>query len=106
MTKQLTIIGGTGFLSTSITKQLSSLGVSVRVVARNPEKARQILPSSVEVVRGDVSDTGSLEKALEGTETLYIHLNTETVDMNLPFYTEREGVRNIVEAAKKQVLST
>ncbi|MCW8333649.1 SDR family oxidoreductase [Vibrio paucivorans] len=98
--KELTIIGATGFLSTTITQQLSSSGVSIRVIARNPEKARKTLPSNVEIVKGDVSDLQSLTKALKGTETLYIHLNTETTDMSLPFYTEREGIQNIVEAAK------
>ncbi|USD42891.1 NAD(P)H-binding protein [Vibrio sp. SCSIO 43135] len=98
--KELTIIGATGFLSTTITQQLSSNGVSIRVIARNPENARKTLPSNVEIVKGDVSDPQSLTKALKGTETLYIHLNTETTDLSLPFYTEREGIQNIVEAAK------
>ncbi|WDE07838.1 NAD(P)H-binding protein [Thalassomonas viridans] len=98
--KKLTIIGATGFLSTTITRQLVNDGVTVRVVARNPENAKKILPDSVEIVGGDVSDKQSLITALKGTDALYIHLNTETTDMNLPFYTEREGVQNIVEAAK------
>lgn len=98
--KQLTIIGATGFLSTTITERLVSSGVQVRVVARNVESAKRRLPEGVEVVYGDVSDEQSLVTALAGTQTLYIHLNTETTDMNLPFYTEREGVANIVAAAK------
>jgi len=98
--KTLTIIGATGFLSTTITQQLVNSGVAVRVVARNPEKAKEVLPDGVEIVEGDVSDEQSLIRALQGTSTLYIHLNTETTDMNLSFYTEREGVENIVKAAK------
>ncbi|MBK1875769.1 SDR family oxidoreductase [Pelagicoccus mobilis] len=98
--KELTIIGATGFLSTTITKHLVSLGVKVQVVVRDPENAKNALPDCVEIVQGDVSDAESLIRALDGTETLYIHLNTETTDMNLPFYTEREGVQNIVQAAK------
>ncbi|SHG79896.1 SDR family oxidoreductase [Ferrimonas marina] len=100
LSKNLTIIGATGFLSTTITRQLVNHGVNVRVIARNPDKAREALPDSVEIVKADVSDEQSLMSALEGTSTLYIHLNTETTDMDLPFYTEREGVANIVKAAK------
>ena len=100
VSKNLTIIGATGFLSTTITQQLVNSGVTVRVVSRNPEKAKKVLPDGVEIVEGDVSDEKSLFSALKGTSTLYIHLNTETTDMNLSFYTEREGVENIVKAAK------
>ncbi len=98
--KKLTIIGATGFLSTSITRQLVEDGVDVCVIARNPEKAKQVLPDSVTILRGDVADEENLISAFVGTETLYIHLNTETTDMDLEFYTEREGVQNIVNAAK------
>ena len=98
--KRLTIIGATGFLSVPITWQLVKNGVEVRVIARNPQKAKQVLPSSVDILAGDVADEDSLKSALAGTDTLYIHLNTETTEMDLPFYTEREGVQNIVNAAK------
>lgn len=99
--KSLTVIGATGYLSVAIVKRLVEKGAQVKAVVRNMEKARELLPNSVELVYGDVGDRESLEKALEGTEQLYIHLNTTTLDQSLPFYEEREGVQNIVEAAKK-----
>ncbi|NOI57901.1 SDR family oxidoreductase [Vibrio coralliilyticus] len=98
--KKLTIIGATGFLSTTITHQLASNGVAIKAIVRDIEKAHKLLPDDVEFVEGDVSDIQSLTRALAGTNTLYIHLNTEIVDDDISFYTEREGVRNIVEAAK------
>ncbi len=99
--KFLTVVGATGYLSVHIIRRLVEQGVNVKAVVRNLEKAKELLPESVELVYGDVEDPQSLDKAFEGSQALYIHLNTETLDTTLPFYQEREGVKNIVEAAKK-----
>lgn len=100
MTKQLTVIGAAGFLAVPVIKQLLNRGVQIKAVVRDPAKAKEQLPAGVEVVQADVSDVGSLKKALKGSSTLYITLNTTSLDTNLPFHAEREGVINIVEAAK------
>ncbi len=106
--KSLTVIGATGYLSVPIIHRLVEKGVKIRAIVRNIDKGKELLPESVELVHGDVEDRSSLEKALAGSEHVYIHLNTETLDTTLPFYQEREGVRNIVEASKvngvKQIL--
>jgi len=100
MAKQLTIIGGTGHLSTRVVGKLIARGAELTLVARNPQKARDLFGDAVTVVRGDVSEPESLRAALEGAGAIYIHLNTESVDASQSFYTEREGVRNIVAAAE------
>jgi uncharacterized protein YbjT (DUF2867 family) len=64
MKTQFCIVGatrGTGFL---VAEQLLLSGFSVRIVARDPDKARQILGNRVEVIYGDVIDADSLRHAL------------------------------------------
>ena len=100
MKKNLTIIGATGHLSTRVVHLLKERGVELKIVARNPEKARDLFGEGVTIVHGDVEDVDSLHQALEGSQAVYVHLNTESVDPNQEFYTEREGVRNIVKAAE------
>ena len=100
MTEKLTIIGGTGHLSTRVVRLLRARGMRLELVARNPGKARALFGEGVEIVTADVEDTASLRSALQGSRAVYIHLNTEAVDESISFYPEREGVRNIVEAAK------
>jgi len=100
MAKELTIIGATGSLSTRVTKQLMAHGMQLKIVARNPDKARRLFGEDIDVVYGDVEDIGSLHKALAGSRAVYIHLNTEVVSPEITFYPEREGVANIVEAAE------
>ena len=99
--KTLTVIGATGNLSVPVIKRLVEKGVSVKAVVRNMEKAKELLPSTVELVYGDVENITSLNTALTGSEQVYIHLNTTSLDEGLPFHPEREGVKNIVAAAEK-----
>ena len=105
MTQELTIIGGTGHLSTRMVRILIAKGMKLKLVARNPDKARDLFGDAVTVVPGDVADPGSLTKALEGSQAVYIHLNTEALDPDQEFYTEREGVLNIVKAAEESGVS-
>ena len=99
--KSLTVIGATGYLSVPIVKRLNQRGVKIKAIVRDLSKAKELLPASVELVQGDVESVASLTQALKGTENLYIHLNTTTLDDSLPFYQEREGIQNIVTAAKE-----
>ncbi|MES0827395.1 SDR family oxidoreductase [Ruegeria sp. SCP11] len=101
MTKKITIIGATGHLGHRVAAKLVEKGVEVTAIARDPVAAKTALPSNVRLVQGDVSDPASLTSALWGADTLYITLNTETLDTTLPFHTEREGVINVVAAAKE-----
>lgn len=101
MSKKITIIGATGHLGHRVTAKLVAQGAEVTAVVRDPARAKTILPASVRLVQGDVADPASLVTALADTETLYITLNTESLDVTLPFHSEREGVKNIVAAAQK-----
>lgn len=100
MTKELTIIGATGHLSTRMVRQLKAHDIRLKIIARNPDRARTLLGGDLLVVPGDVEDPASLREALQGSQAVYVHLNTESMDPSLSFYTEREGVQNIVEAAE------
>ena len=101
MTKKITIIGATGHLGRRVTTKLVEKGVEVTALVRDVVAAKSSLPAAVQLVRGDVSDPASLTSALQDTETLYITLNTESLNSSLPFHTEREGVINVVAAAKE-----
>jgi nucleoside-diphosphate-sugar epimerase len=49
------VIGGTGFLGHYIVEELLAWSHQVAVMSRSPAKAARLLPSSVEVVEGDVN---------------------------------------------------
>jgi len=49
-------------------------GFEVRLLARDPDKARAVFDGSFEVVAGDVTDLDSLEKALVGCDGVHISI--------------------------------
>lgn len=97
--KKIAVIGATGRLGAPVVVELAKT-FQVRAIVRSPDKARTMLPSNVEIVQGDLRDVPSLSAGLEGMDAIYINLATETADLNLPFYEEREGVRNLMIAAQ------
>jgi uncharacterized protein YbjT (DUF2867 family) len=101
--KEITIIGATGKIGMLATSHLIQDGFRVKAVVRDPEKAERYFgqEDQVELVHGDLTDTGSLEKALLDTEYLYLNLSTMTIDIKVPFANEREGVANILKAVNR-----
>jgi uncharacterized protein YbjT (DUF2867 family) len=95
--KKIAVVGATGRLGAPVVAELAKT-FQVRAIVRSPDKARTKLPSNVEIVQGDLRDIPSLRAGLEGMDAVYINLATETVDVNLPFYEEREGIKNLLTA--------
>jgi uncharacterized protein YbjT (DUF2867 family) len=99
--KTITVIGATGNLAVPVIKELTSKGVKVKALVRDVEKAKELLPKAIDIVFGDVANKQSLREALQGTETIYLSLNTTSWDVDAPFHTEREGIINVVDVSKE-----
>jgi nucleoside-diphosphate-sugar epimerase len=65
------VTGSTGLIGNAITKQLVRMGHSVRALVRDAERARRVVPASVELVRGDIEDRPSLDGAFAGVEWVF-----------------------------------
>src|SRR5687768_4582172 len=64
------ITGATGLIGNAIAHRLAARGDEVRVLVRDPARARPLLPAGVELVTGDITRP-PLEPALEGIDTLF-----------------------------------
>ena len=64
MKTQFCIIGATRGTGLLITQQLLEGGSSVRVVARDPDKASRLLGGRADVRQGDVTDARSIRDTL------------------------------------------
>ena len=95
------VTGGTGFVGSHLTRRMRQEGIPVRAIVRDPDKARVLKDLGVDVVKGDVSDTASLEKATNGIERI-IHL--VGIIQEGPGVTFQgvhvDGTRNVVEASR------
>ncbi len=70
--KTVALAGGSGFIGRAIARRmLASGGIKVRVLSRNPEKARARRDlAGVEFVRADIGQPASLKDALQGANTI------------------------------------
>lgn len=64
------VTAATAPVGRSIVEQLVSIGVPVRALTREPQRAS--LPAGAEVVAGDVSDPVSLAAAMKGVDGLFL----------------------------------
>ena len=67
------LTGATGFIGTEVARQLVTAGHSTRVLIRRSSRSTLLAGLDVEPVFGDLGSVPSLERAVEGVETV-IHL--------------------------------
>lgn len=90
MKKRILVIGSTGLLGEPVAIHLKQRGFIVRVMVRDIAKATKRFGTDFEIVKGDISDIGCLEKALESCFGVHINLSGEL---------EQIGVENISSVA-------
>lgn len=66
------VTGATGTVGAHVVRELRGRGVATRAFVRDPDRARQLLGAGVELATGDFADPGSLARALEGTDRLFL----------------------------------
>ena len=96
------VTGSTGLVGYNIVKTLLARGRAVKVLVRDPERARAALPRECTLVRGDVTDKSTLEGAMRGCDTVYHAAGLPEQWFRDPGVFQRvnvEGTRNMVEVA-------
>ena len=73
--KSILVLGGTGHYGQNIVKSLVDLNQPVKVLSRNPLKAKEILNSEVHIIKGDITRSEDLELALEDTKAIIISIS-------------------------------
>jgi uncharacterized protein YbjT (DUF2867 family) len=95
------ITGATGTVGSETARQLAALGTTVRALARNPEKAKGMLGTGVEIAAGDLGDPASLEAALRGVERAFllppVDEHAVKLQENLIGAAQRAGTKLIVK---------
>ena len=65
------VFGATGALGQALTLRLIAEDIPVRAVARNAERAKDLLPESAEIVTADATDIASVQAACQGAAVIY-----------------------------------
>ena len=99
MTKKILILGATGMLGEPVARRLLADGFAVRVLARDPDKARRVLDKSFEVVQGDVADVDRLARAVEGCSGVHISVGGQVDQLsaeNVAALASQVGLEQVV----------
>jgi uncharacterized protein YbjT (DUF2867 family) len=70
--KKVLVLGGTGMLGGPVARRLQADGFEVRLLARDPQKARAMFGAAFEIVAGDVTDPDSLERGLASCDGVHV----------------------------------
>jgi uncharacterized protein YbjT (DUF2867 family) len=96
------LTGGSGYVGGRLIPLLERQGVNLRCLARNPDKLRSKVRAASEVVKGDVLDPPSLDRALQGVHTAYylVHLMSGSGSKNFE-REDRQAAVNFAGAARQ-----
>lgn len=97
------VTGATGKVGHAVALALAERGDEVRVLVRDPERARHLLPPGVEPVRGDVIRPSTLRPAARGCELVFNAAGLPEqwlADPRAFDHVNALGTRSVVEAAR------
>ncbi|HEY8520682.1 MAG TPA: NAD-dependent epimerase/dehydratase family protein [Gammaproteobacteria bacterium] len=98
------VTGATGFIGSALTRKLMARGTDVRVLVRDPAKLERLGLDVPDVVQGDITDPGAVDRATRGVELVYAIAGTFR-EPNLADSRYRavnvEAVRVMLEAAHR-----
>ncbi|MBW4665350.1 MAG: SDR family oxidoreductase [Chroococcus sp. CMT-3BRIN-NPC107] len=97
------VAGATGETGRRIVKELVERNIPVRALVRDLEQARAILPTTAELVVGDVLKPETLKEAI-GDSTVILCATGAKPSFNplSPYQVDFEGTKNLVDAAKNK----
>ena len=95
------VAGATGQTGRRVVQELVNKNIPVRAFVRNLEKGKEVLPSEVELVTGDVSKPETLGAAIADSTVLLCATGASpSLNPTLPYQVDYQGTKNLVDAAK------
>ena len=94
------VAGGTGNLGLELVPHLSALGHGVRVLTRDPSRARQRLGNTPELIAGDARKPQTLDAALAGADAVVSAITGFGPGGPGPKAVDYEGNLNLIRAAE------
>jgi uncharacterized protein YbjT (DUF2867 family) len=103
MPQQMLVIGGTGRTGRHIVQKLKQRGYGVRVLARNPNTAREHFDTDIDVVAGDITQAASVRAAMRDIDGCVIIVESADSDHapNSPKHVHYEGTLHVLATANR-----
>lgn len=91
------VVGATGSIGRLVVEEATRHGYATRALARDPEKARRLLPET-EVIVGDVTRPETLSRAVDGVDAVVFTLGSDGAGKIGAETVDYGGVRNVLNA--------
>jgi uncharacterized protein YbjT (DUF2867 family) len=98
---EIIFIGASGMLGKPVARELVNAGHDITLLARDPGNLQKMFPN-VKVMKGDVFNKESLLNVFTNTDIVYLNLSVHPSSKEKDLQPEREGVINVIEAAKEK----
>jgi dihydroflavonol-4-reductase len=101
---QTFLTGATGFLGSHVARALAAQGANLRLLVRSTSNLKNLEGINAESVVGDLRDSGSLEKSMQGCEAVFHVAADYRLWLRDPaemYRSNVEGTRAILDAARK-----
>ncbi|MEI7492710.1 MAG: NmrA family NAD(P)-binding protein [Bacteroidota bacterium] len=99
--KSYVIIGATGNTGKPITLGLLEQGHTVRIIARNTARTKELTDKGAVLFQGNISDSEFLKKAFEGADALYtlVAIDPQSVDFYATQVSQASAVAEALKAS-------
>lgn len=95
------VAGGTGNLGSQVVRLLVARGLDVRILTRDPARARHLAGSHVEIVVGDIREEEAVKRAVAGVTTVVSAVQGfGGVDPQGPLAVDEQGNLKLIAAAR------
>jgi uncharacterized protein YbjT (DUF2867 family) len=99
MAGTILVTGSTGTIGGEVARQLIAAGVRPRLLVRDPAKAREF-EGKADIVKGDLGDAASLERAMRGVEKLFLvgsGVDGQALEAKAVDAAKKAGVKHVVK---------
>ena len=103
-TMAILITGATGYIGSLLTVKLATEGEDIRILCRTTPTIPEFQRENIQIIKGDITDKASLEKAMQGVQQVYhmaAYARLWAKDPGIFHEINVEGTRNVMEAAQK-----
>lgn len=96
------LAGGTGLLGTQVVQLLTAQGIPLRVLTRDPQRAKHLSGEKLEIVTGEVQDSSAIERAVAGARVVISAIQgfSGTGD-STPRTVDLQGNGTLIQAARQ-----
>ena len=104
------VTGAAGRTGGEVARLLSSRGIRVRALVRDPSRVKGLTGPGIEIVVGDLSRPHTLDAAFRGADKVFLvsspALDVETLQGNAIEAAKRTGIRHIVRVSARGAAQT